>query len=292
VLLFTGGNGSMRTALDFHRAAGSLYPELRVVGIPKTVDNDLMVTDHTPGYGSAARFYAQAVRDIGLDSRALPSPVTIVEVIGRNAGWVTGATALARSYPDDAPHLIYVPERPPTLDEICSAIASTCRRVGRAVVAVCEGLRDPAGETFGAEVDRPGARQHKLAMNLGFTLARAVTARTRFRARSEKPGLLGRSCSFAVSDIDREEAYLCGAEAMRAARQGMSGVMVALRRVSNNPYRSEPFLAPLHDVAGVERVVPEDWIAPSGNDVSPEFVAYARPLAGEIAAHARLDGFW
>jgi 6-phosphofructokinase len=291
MLLFTGGNGSMLTALDFYRAAAGMNPKLRVVGIPKTVDNDLMVTDHSPGFGSAARFYAQAVRDIGLDNRALPAPVTIVEVIGRNAGWVAGATALARHYPGDAPHLIYMPERPPTLDGICSGIMDTCRRIGRAVVVVCEGLRDPAGEPFGADVDRPGAHRHELAMNLGYTLARAVNARTGIRTRSEKPGLLGRSCSFAVSGIDRAEAYVCGAEAVRAARQGKTDVMVALRRVSDNPYRAESFLAPLEAVAGMERLVPANWIAPSGADVTPEFLSYARPLAGEIAAHVRLTGF-
>src|SRR5690348_5852161 len=164
-LLLAGGNGSMHTLQMFRQTAAALYPALRVVGIPKTVDNDLLLTDHSPGFGSAARFYAQAVRDIGLDNRALPAPVTFVEIIGRNAGWVTGATALARTGPDDAPHLIYLPERPPALDTICSAVSDACGRLGRAVVAVCEGLRNPAGEPFGAELDRPGARRQELAMN-------------------------------------------------------------------------------------------------------------------------------
>jgi 6-phosphofructokinase 1 len=288
-LLLAGGNGSMQTLRVFQQTAATLHPDLRVVGIPKTVDNDLLVTDHTPGFGSAARFYAHAVRDIGLDNRALPAPVTIVEIIGRNAGWVTGATALARAYPDDAPHLIYLPERPLSLEAICSAVADTCRRIGRAVVAVCEGLRDPTGEPFGADLDRPGARSRELAMNLAYTLARAVTARTGIRARAEKPGLLGRSCSFAVSEVDRDEAFLCGAEAVRAAAQGYSGVMVALRRVSSTPYRSETFLAPLEKVAGIERCVPAEWIASSGDGVTHAFLDYVRPLAGEIAAHARLD---
>jgi ATP-dependent phosphofructokinase / diphosphate-dependent phosphofructokinase len=288
ILLFTGGNGSMQTALEFHRASLDLGSSLRVVGIPKTVDNDLTVTDHTPGFGSAARFYAMAVRDIGLDNLALPSPVTVVEVIGRNAGWATGATALARHYPDDAPHLIYMPERPPTLEEICERVSEVSSRIGRVVIAACEGLRDPSGATFGADMDRPGLRRHELAMNLGYTLARAISARTGIRARSEKPGLLGRSCSLAVSEVDREEAWLCGIEAMRAARRGESGVMVALRRVSANPYSVETFLAPVEQVAAVERVIPSSWIAASGDDVGPEFLDYVRPLAGEIPRHARL----
>jgi len=290
ILLFTGGNGSMQTALEFHRAALDLGSSLRVLGIPKTVDNDLAVTDHTPGFGSAARFYAMAVRDIGLDNLALPSPVTVVEVIGRNAGWVTGATALARHYPDDAPHLIYMPERPPTLEQICDRVTEIAGRIGRVVIAACEGLRDPDGATFGAEMDRPGLRRHELAMNLGFSLARAIAARTGIRARSEKPGLLGRSSSLAVSEVDRAEAERCGLEAMRAARQAESGMMVALRRVSANPYQVETFLAPLEQVAAVERVIPGSWIAASGDDVTPEFLDFVRPLAGDIAAHARLPG--
>jgi 6-phosphofructokinase 1 len=290
ILLFTGGNGSMQTALEFHQAAQDLGSDVRVVGIPKTVDNDLSVTDHTPGFGSAARFYAMAVRDIGLDNLALPSPVTVVEVIGRNAGWVTGATALARHYPDDAPHLIYMPERPPTLEQICDRVTEISSRIGRVVIAACEGLRDPDGATFGADMDRPGLRRHELAMNLGYTLARAISARTGIRARSEKPGLLGRSSSLAVSEVDRAEAHLCGIEAMRAARSGESGVMVALRRASANPYRIETFLAPLLQVAATERVIPGGWLASSGDDVTPEFLDYVRPLAGEIPAHARLPG--
>jgi ATP-dependent phosphofructokinase / diphosphate-dependent phosphofructokinase len=290
ILLFTGGNGSMQTALEFNCAARDLQSDLRVIGIPKTVDNDLRITDHTPGFGSAARFYAMAVRDIGLDNLALPSPVTVVEIIGRNAGWVTGATALARHYPDDAPHLIYLPERPPTLEQICGSVVGIHGRIGRVVIAACEGLRDPDGATFGADMDRPGLRRHELAMNLGYSLARAIAARTGLRARSEKPGLLGRACSLAVSEVDRAEAYTCGLEAMRGARQGATGVMVALRRASADPYRAETFLAPLEEVAATERVIPADWIATSGDDVTPEFLEYVRPLAGEIGAHARLPG--
>lgn len=288
ILLVTGGNGSMQTALEFDRAARVIRSPLRVVGIPKTVDNDLMVTDHAPGFGSAARFYALAIRDIGLDNLALPTPVTVVEIIGRNAGWVTAATALARRYPDDAPHLIYVPERPPTLEQICEDVQAVHARLGRVVVAVCEGLRDPAGMSFGADMDRPGSRRHELAMNLGHALARAVALRTGLRTRSEKPGLLGRSCSFAVSEVDREEACRCGREAILAARRGETGVMVALRRASAAPYRSETFLAPLDRIAGTERLLPAAWIASTGADVNPEVLDYVRPLAGEISAPIRL----
>ncbi len=287
-LFLTGGNGSMQTALLLTEMAGRLHPELRVIGVPKTIDNDLAATDHTPGYGSAARFFAHAVRDIGEDNRALPPPVEVVEVLGRNAGWIAAATALARGYPDDAPHLIYCPERPPTIEQICGDVERVYRRLGRVVAAVCEGLRDPEGNTFGAEVDRPGSRQHELAMNLAYSLARAITARTGLRARGEKPGLLGRSCAWMASEVDAAESYECGRAAAGAAAEGRTGVMVALRRVSDEPYQAETTLAPLAEAAGVERRMPVEWVAASGCDVTEEFLRYVRPLAGEVRPHARL----
>jgi 6-phosphofructokinase 1 len=284
----TGGNGSMGTALALHTAAANLLPDLRVIGIPKTIDNDLAETDHTPGYGSAARFFALAVRDIGADNCALPPPVSFVEVLGRNAGWIVGATALARSRAEDPPHLIYLPECPPTIEKICADVQEVYQRLGFVVVAVCEGLRDAQGEPFGAYVDRPGSKKHELAANLGHTLARAVAETTGLRARAEKPGLLGRSFALAVSPTDAEESFRCGVAAVEAASHGQSGVMITLRRVSENPYHVETGLVALDQVAGLERCVPQEWIAPTGNDVLPEFLRYAAPLIGPIPPHVRL----
>jgi ATP-dependent phosphofructokinase / diphosphate-dependent phosphofructokinase len=272
-VFFTGGNGSMKTALLLHGTGA-----VTVIGVPKTVDNDLVGTDYCPGFGSAARFYAQAVRDIGADNRALPSPVTIVEVIGRNAGWVVGATALARSREDDAPHLIYFPECPPTLDRICRDVEQVYRKLGRVVVAVCEGLRDPDGNPFGADLDRAGNRQHELASNLGHSLARAVSAMTGLRVRSERPGLLGRSCSFAVSEADAQASYRCGYDAVLAVERGESGVMIGLKSTGDT------VPVPLQTVAGHERSVPREWITPPGNDASSELIRYIAPLAGPIEA--------
>ncbi len=294
-LFYTGGNGSMGTAHLLSLLAERDWPELRVIGVPKTVDNDLMATDHSPGFGSAARFYALAARDVGEDNRALPSPVTIIETIGRNAGWVAGATALARGRPDDAPHLIYLPERPTTIGAICQDVARQVDRLGRAVLVACEGLRDPDGRPFGAALDRAGSSRHELAQNLGHRLAQEISTVTGLRARSEKPGLLGRACSFAVSAVDAEESYRCGRAAVEAALAGRTGVMVALRRESSEPYSCATFLAPLSDVANAERLVPDAWIAPSGSDVTAEFVAFARPLAGPIqplprCGHAQVLG--
>lgn len=285
---YTGGNGSMGTAMAVERFAREAHYELAVVGIPKTIDNDLHVTDHTPGYASTARFFACAARDLGEDNRALPSPVAVLEVLGRNAGWVTAATALARGAEDDAPHLIYLPERRVSLEQIGADVRAVHARLGFCVVAVCEGQLDESGRPFGAEVDRPDVPQHRLASNLGHTLAKLITGHTGLRARSEKPGLVGRSCAPFAAEIDRREAFECGRAAVRAAFEGRSGVMVALCRDSASPYSSSTFLTPLDTVAGRERLMPLDWIAAAGNDVNSGFLEYVRPLVGDIRHYKRL----
>jgi 6-phosphofructokinase 1 len=279
---YTGGNGSMDTALRIARHARGAHYGLQVIGIPKTIDNDLCVTDHTPGYASTARFFACAARDVGEDNRSLPSPVCVLETLGRNAGWIVAATSLARRREDDAPHLIYLPERRLSLDRIAADVERVYRRLGRVVVAVCEGQLDDGGRPFGADVDRAGNEAQRLASNLGHTLARLLSEKLGIRARAEKPGLLGRCCGEFATPLDRQEAFACGRAAAVAAAAGESGVMVALRRDSST------FLTPLETVARVERRLPADWIHPDGHDVLPAFREYAAPLVGEIRGWPRL----
>jgi len=286
---YTGGNGSMGTALEISNAARAAGTELQVIGIPKTIDNDLCITDHTPGYASTAHFFAVAARDIGEDNRSLPAPVEIVEVLGRNAGWVVAATYFARVHEDDAPHLIYFPERPVSLDRIATDVERVYRKLGRAVIAVCEGQLDENGRPFGADVDRAASTTHRLASNLGHTLARLLTEKTGLRVRAEKPGLFGRSCGELVSRVDRDEAWACGRAAAEAARQSQSGVMVAIRRDSDQPYSSSTFLVPLDQVAGVERLLPSDWISTDANDVADGFIRYAAPLLPRVKSYPRLE---
>ncbi len=285
VLFYTGGNGSMDTALSISRRARDAHHELRVIGIPKTIDNDLLVTDHAPGYASTARFFACAARDAGVDNRSLPSPICVIETLGRNTGWVVASTALARDTADDAPHVICFPERPLSLDRIAADVENVYRRLGRAVVAVCEGQLDETGKPFGADVDRPGSPVHHLASNLGHRLARLLAEKTGLRARAEKPGLVGRSCGPFARELDRQEAYECGRAAVLAAAAGETEVMVAIRRDADSPYRSSTFLTPLETVARRERPLPPAWIAEAGNDVTAEFLRYARPLVGEIPGY-------
>lgn len=288
---YTGGNGSMGTALRVERCARAAGYELQVIGIPKTIDNDLLETDHSPGYGSTARFFACAARDAGQDNRSLPSPICVLEVLGRNAGWIAAATAMARHNEDDAPHLILLPEHRVSLETIAAAAERVYRRLGRAFIVVCEGQRDERGQPFGADVDRPGSPAHELASNLGHTLARALTAKLGLRARAEKPGLVGRSCGLFVSVADRQAALLCGLAAAGAAANGATGVMTALRRDGSQPYAASTFLTPLERVAGQERLLPEDFTAADGLDVTTAFLDYLSPLTGPVPPWSRLPGF-
>ncbi|MGI9071548.1 MAG: diphosphate--fructose-6-phosphate 1-phosphotransferase [Bryobacteraceae bacterium] len=285
---YTGGNGSMDTALQLSRHANAAGYDIQVIGIPKTIDNDLCITDHTPGYASTAHFFAIAAREVGEDNRSLPPPISVLEVLGRNAGWVVAATALARTHEDDAPHLIYLPEKPVSLNQIAGDVERVYRRLGRVVIAVCEGQLDETGTPFGSDVDRAESSVHRLASNLGHTLARLISAKLGLRARAEKPGLLGRCCGPLASELDRQEAGECGRSAARAAARGESGMMVAIRRDSQVPYRSSTFLTPLETVARTERLVPREWINEAGNDVSTEFIQYASPLIPQVKSYARL----
>jgi 6-phosphofructokinase 1 len=289
-VFFMGGNGTMFAADRLAAAAGAAGYELRVLGIPKTIDNDLDGTDHAPGYGSAARFVACAVRDIGGDLWSLRERITVVETMGRNTGWLVAASALARHRDDDPPHLIYLPEHPVSEERIAADAGRVYARLGYCVIAVCEGQRDERGEPFGADAFAPDGFDRRLSANLGHTLARMLERRLKLRARSEKPGLLGRSSPFFISAVDRDEALICGRAAVQAALAGVSGKMITLVREPGPGYRCSTGLAGLSRVAGQERSFPREWIAAHGADVPPEFLEWVAPLAGEVPPRPRLEG--
>lgn len=282
-LFVTGGNGSLGMADRIARESGG---SLQVIGIPKTIDNDLVETDHTPGYPSAARFFACAVRDIGADNRALAGQVEFVEVLGRNAGWIVAATSLARHEPEDAPHLIYFPELRLPLEKLLDDIAGVYRRLGRCVVAICEGQLDEGGEPFGADA-RPGSRG-KLAMNLAHRLAMLTTERLKLKARSEKPGLLGRCWWGEEPKADRAEAWLCGAAALRAALEGKTRLTVTLVREPGPDYCVSTGFALLEKVASTERLFPTEWRNAAGTDVTAAFREYVGPLVGPVPHYVQL----
>ncbi len=284
-LFFNGGNGSMVMAHQIAQAAADT--DLRVIGIPKTIDNDIPGTDHTPGYGSTAWFFACAVRDIGEDIRALPGRVSIVEIMGRSVGWLTAATVFARHDAGDPPHLIYLPERPLHLDRFFADVEAVLHQRHNVVIAACEGQKDETGRPIG-DLGTPDGFQRQLSGNMAHTLAQLLIKRLGINARSEKPGLLGRSSMSFISEVDWNEAYRCGQAAVRAALADETGCMISLLRAPGSAYRIETTLVRLETIAGRERAFPQEWIAASGNDVTPEFLNYARPLLGAMRYHARL----
>jgi 6-phosphofructokinase 1 len=291
--LYVGGNDSMDTSHKIHLAAKRRGYELHVIGIPKTVDNDLNVTDHCPGFGSAARFVAAAVRNTSYDTRAMgeSGPIKLIEIMGRNAGWLTAAAALAREDETDAPHLIYLPERKVSAKQIVRDVRAAYEAYGYCVAAVSEGLLNEKGESYGS-TSAPGfvdAFGHAAKGGVVEDIAAIILEEIGLRARFDKPNYLQRSFAELQSATDREEAYQVGRAAVRAAVAGESGKMVTLVRRSSWPYEWATDLAPLEEIANVERKLPDAYIGPDGNDVTAAFVEYARPLIGEpLTPYARL----
>ncbi len=290
---YIGGNDSMDTANRIGALARDQGYDLRVIGIPKTVDNDLVETDHCPGYGSAARFVASTLRDAGLDTEAgaASTPVKIVEIMGRHAGWLTAATALAREgRRDGAPQLIYVPERPVTVDGIVGDVERVVRRLGFAVVAVSEGVRDAEGNFLAAVSRAVDAFGHHQLGGVSAYLADVVPQATGLKARFEKPDTMQRASTALISPVDAQEAYEVGRAAVRAALEGHSGQMVNLIREPGPEYRVRTGLVALEKVANRERHLPPEFMAPPEEGVTEAFLAYARPLIGPpLPAHGHLE---
>ncbi len=273
-----GGNDSADTAHRLHRAAHAVGLPIRFVTVPKTIDNDLPHTDHTPGYASVARAVARMARETAYDTAALPLfPVKLLEVMGRDAGWVAAATALAREEPDDAPHLIYLPERPPTATQILDEIAAVVRRVGWCVAVVPETLRDPDGTPIGGLGTYVDPFGHAYAASPVAALAAALERERGLRARFDKPGTLARMMP---APLDLDEAEACGREAVRRAIAGESDRMVTIERVSDEPYAVRYDTTPLSGIANIVRNVPDDFIAPDGRGVTDAFRRYGLPLLG------------
>jgi len=292
-LFYIGGNDSADTSHRIGRLAAKAGWEMRVVGIPKTVDNDLGFTDHCPGYGSVARFNALATRDAGLDTLALHTvdTVKIIETMGRNSGWITAATALAREEPGDPPHLIYLPERPFDAGRFLADVKAQVEKGRGCVVAVCEGLRDAEGNVLVSFKHAVGTDSfgHKQLGGVGDYLVDLIAEGLGIKARFDKAGTIQRASGIAQSEVDVAEAKMAGTAAVQRACEGVSDKMVTLERVSQDPYRCETGLAPLAEVANAERPVPDEFISESGNDVTPAFIDYARPLiGGPLPAYARL----
>jgi 6-phosphofructokinase 1 len=293
-LLYIGGNDSADTSHRIALAAQTASYDLNVICVPKTIDNDLPLTDHCPGYGSAARFIAQAVMDSALCTEAIPDhyPVKIIEVMGRDAGWLAAAAALGKVRPEDAPHLIYAPERPFARERFLADVRALHRAVGYVVVVVAETVRDTDGAPLGA-IGHQGADAfgHHLLNGAAQALVALVREELGLRARFDKPGDLQRMSAAHVSTTDREEAHAAGVAAVRAALAGESDRMVTLERTPGPDYACTTGLAALDAVANHVRPLPDDYLDGAGTGVTPAFHAYASPLVGApLPRHGRLGG--
>ena len=282
-LFVIGGNDSAETGHQIAQAAGSTSLELAVVNVPKTIDNDLVLTDHSPGYGSAARFVALATMGAGRDAETMgeASPITIIEVMGRDAGWLAASAALAKRDERDAPHLICVPEAPIDEGSFLEHLESAYRRYGFAVAVVAENARGPDGVLGGPQepwhVDDFGHPYHDGPARY---LAQSAGRRLRVRVRYERPGTIQRSMGVCVSTTDAREAEMAGRAAVRYALEGRSDVMVTLVREPDRAYRCSTGLAPLAQVAGQVRTMPAEFYAPGQYMVTQAFLDYAKPLLG------------
>jgi 6-phosphofructokinase 1 len=286
--LYIGGNDSAETADIIGREAEKAGEELVCFHVPKTIDNDLRENDHTPGFGSAARFVASAFIGDDLDNRALGG-VKIDVIMGRDAGFLTAASALARVRPDDGPHLIYLPEVPFSEAKFVKDVKAALKKFGRCVCAVSEGIRGKDGIPIGAklgsgEKDSHGNVQMSGTGALGDALSRVLKEKAKVkRVRADTFGYLQRSFPGIASKVDQAEGRAAGAAAVKAALKGaLSKGTIAIVREESKKYRVAFAPVPIQNAAKYTRSVPKEYIAKNGHDVTEAFLAYARPIVGEL----------
>ena len=282
--LMIGGNDSAETALAVSTAARQAGLDLIVMHVPKTVDNDLVGTDHTPGYGSAARFVAAATQGAGRDAEAMgdAAPITIIEVAGRDAGWLAAAAALGRREERDAPHVLVVPELPFDESHFLSQIESAYRKYGFAVAVIQENIQDATARPLGNQteplyIDDFG---HEYFEGAGRYLTAITAKHLGVRVRYDRPGTIQRSMAALVSSVDVQEAEMVGRAAIRYALDGEREKMVSIVRQGNSPYASTTGLTPLKQVAGAVKAMPSEFLDYDGM-VTDAFITYAKPLIGD-----------
>jgi 6-phosphofructokinase len=281
---YIGGNDTADTLrIVSEEARKASYP-LRCIHVPKTVDNDLMCNDHTPGFPSAARFVTQAFAGTNLDNAALPG-VYLAVVMGRHAGFLTAASALARKYPDDGPHLIYLPERVFVLEKFLADVKAAHERFGRCMIAVSEGIHDASGTPIVSQLGKNIERDQHHNVQLSGTgaladlLCEEIKSKLKIkRVRGDTLGYLQRSFLGCVSDVDQREAREVGKKAVQYAMQGAPDGSVTIHRIGS--YAADYKLTALTEVTGKTRTMPGAFISANGTDVTDEFRLYLRPLLG------------
>ncbi|GHU49124.1 pyrophosphate--fructose 6-phosphate 1-phosphotransferase [Clostridia bacterium] len=296
---YNGGNDSMDTCSKISAYLAQKGYECRVMGIPKTIDNDLDLTDHCPGYGSAAKYVATTCMEVGLDAKAYgEGSITVVEIMGRNAGWLTAASAVAKLY-GSGPDLIYLPEIPFDLADFIADVKRIYDKQKDVMVAVSEGIMDKNGTYISSyfsetakDKDAFGhAQMGGLAASLSnFANANFTSAKIKAKVRGIEFSLLQRCASHSASKTDIEEAYLAGKTAFEAAESGISDMMVAFKRVPGPVYKCETELVDLVDVANAEKKVPREWINAAGNGMLEPFFEYVLPLIQGESELEMVDG--
>ena len=291
---YIGGNDSMDTVSKLSRYAEKINSPIRVIGEPKTIDNDLVLTDHTPGFGSAARYVASTVREIVTDANVYETKsVTIVEIMGRHAGWLTAAGALARKYTGDNPLLIYLPETAFDQEAFLSKVQECFEKNPNVIVCVSEGIHDEKG-TFICEYDNSVGTDsfgHKMLAGCGKYLENLVRSRLGVKARSVELNVSQRCSSAMMSAADQQEAVAAGQFGVRCALKGETGKMVSYVRDSNVPYRMSLGLEDVNLICNKEKTVPLEWISEDGSDITQDFITYALPLIqGTVEVPLGTDG--
>lgn len=280
---YIGGNDSMDTVSKLSRYAAQTGSSIRVIGEPKTIDNDLVHTDHTPGYGSAAKYVASTVREITLDASVYEKKsVTIIEIMGRHAGWLTAASALARKYKGDNPFFIYLPESAFDTEKFLKDVESAFEKNCNVVVCVSEGIHDADG-TFICEYDSSVGTDtfgHKMLAGCGKYLENLVRDRLGVKARSVELNVSQRCSASLISAADQKEAVSAGRFGVQAALNGETGKMVSFvrRQAEDGSYQMECGLEDVNLICNEEKEVPAEWITENGSDVSDEFIKYVTPL--------------
>ena len=279
---YIGGNDSMDTVSKLSRYAKKTGSDIRFLGIPKTIDNDLVHTDHTPGFGSAAKYVASTVREIAVDASVYDNKksVTIVEIMGRHAGWLAAASALARKFEGDNPMLIYLPETAFDPERFLNDVTAAMEKTSNLVVCISEGINDGNGKFIcelsgDVGVDTFG---HKMLTGSGKYLENLVKERLGVKVRSIELNVCQRCSSAMLSDTDLKEAAAAGAYGVKCALAGETGKMIAFHRVPGAEYQIEYITEDVSLICNQEKTVPAEWITGNGSDVGREFIEYALPL--------------
>jgi ATP-dependent phosphofructokinase / diphosphate-dependent phosphofructokinase len=284
---YIGGNDSQDTSHKIHLEAVKRNWDMRVIGVPKTIDNDLPHTDSCPGYGSVIKYNSATVMEIGLDVSSMATDdgsCCIIEVMGRAAGWIAAGTILAKRLPSDAPHIILLPELAFNETNFLAKVKQVVEENRYCIVVVGEGLKNEAGEELGADKSRLDAFGHPVLSGAADALAEIVERKLKTKTRTVKLGYAQRAAAHFASATDADNAHACGVAAVKAAVDGQSGMMVKIVRNPNGgSTRWSTGLQPLEDIANVEHFIPRDWISEDGYLPNEKFVEYARPLIeGEL----------